>query len=120
MFSRSFVFSPVNVALLAINIVLAYWWLSPSLKSNSTVLQGLLTRLMGATQSRCSAGAAGPDKQPALEPLEPRDWTLSELREHDGVRSPRILVAIDWRVFDVSSAAHLYGPGMQNLPSNSC
>lgn len=49
-------------------------------------------------------------KIPVKSKIRPQDWTLEELREYDGVKRKEILLALDWRVFDVSSAPHLYGP----------
>ncbi|XP_067404255.1 membrane-associated progesterone receptor component 1 [Emydura macquarii macquarii] len=58
-------------------------------------------------------GERGP-RQPA-EPAPPpklkrRDFTLAQLRPYDGVQDPRILMAINGKVFDVSRAAKFYGP----------
>jgi len=37
--------------------------------------------------------------------------TRSELAQCDGVQSPRIFVAVDGQVFDVSTSPGFYGPG---------
>lgn len=54
---------------------------------------------------------AEPQGPPPLPPLKRRDFTLEQLRPFDGVRDPRILMAIRGRVFDVSRASKFYGPG---------
>ncbi|XP_065266524.1 membrane-associated progesterone receptor component 1 isoform X2 [Emys orbicularis] len=57
-----------------------------------------------------------PPRQPdAAEPPPPpklkrRDFTLAQLRPYDGVQDPRILMAINGKVFDVSRARKFYGP----------
>ncbi|TFK15393.1 HEAT repeat-containing protein 4 [Platysternon megacephalum] len=55
-----------------------------------------------------------PPRQPdAAEPppkLKRRDFTLAQLRPYDGVQDPRILMAINGKVFDVSRAGKFYGP----------
>jgi membrane-associated progesterone receptor component len=43
--------------------------------------------------------------------MAPRAITKAELAECDGVRTPRIFVAVDGLVFDVSKAPGFYGPG---------
>ncbi|XP_006277444.1 membrane-associated progesterone receptor component 1 [Alligator mississippiensis] len=53
---------------------------------------------------------AEPQGPPPLPPLKRRDFTLEQLRPFDGVRDPRILMAIRGRVFDVSRASKFYGP----------
>ncbi|XP_005299021.2 membrane-associated progesterone receptor component 1 [Chrysemys picta bellii] len=56
-----------------------------------------------------------PPRQPDAEPPPPpklkrRDFTLAQLRPYDGVQDPRILMAINGKVFDVSRARKFYGP----------
>lgn len=43
--------------------------------------------------------------------LQPQEWTLGELRSYNGIDKPQILLAVDWRVFDVSSSPKIYGLG---------
>jgi hypothetical protein len=83
-------FTPFNAVLLVVNVLLAWLYLRPGL----------------IKPGRCKS---------ELEPLKPQEWTLAELRQYDGVRTARILIAIDWRVFDVSSERYYYGPGTLSL-----
>uniref|UniRef100_A0A8D0H6W2 Membrane-associated progesterone receptor component 1 n=1 Tax=Sphenodon punctatus TaxID=8508 RepID=A0A8D0H6W2_SPHPU len=51
------------------------------------------------------------DQEPPPPPkLKRRDFTLAQLRPFDGVQDPRILMAINGKVFDVSRARKFYGP----------
>ena len=54
-----------------------------------------------------------PEEEPGevLEPMKKRDFTLEELQEFDGNSSPRILIAVNGKVFDVTRGKHFYGPG---------
>ncbi|NXA27037.1 PGRC1 protein, partial [Ibidorhyncha struthersii] len=45
-----------------------------------------------------------------LPKMKRRDFTLAQLRPYDGVRDPRILMAINGKVFDVTRARKFYGP----------
>ncbi|CAM9388641.1 unnamed protein product [Bubo scandiacus] len=56
--------------------------------------------------------AAAPDEAdpPPLPKMKRRDFTLAQLRPYDGVRDPRILMAINGKVFDVTRARKFYGP----------
>ena len=85
------IFSWPNIGLLVLNVGLAWLWLG----------------------RRGSDGAVSCAKYAKnTEPLEPREWTLSDLRQYDGTGPiKRILVAVDWRVFEVTAAWCLYGPG---------
>lgn len=47
---------------------------------------------------------------PPLPKLKRRDFTLAELRPFDGERDPRILMAINGKVFDVTRGRKFYGP----------
>lgn len=58
-------------------------------------------------------GASGDnddDEPPPLPRLKPRDFTPAELRRYDGVQDPRILMAINRKVFDVTKGCKFYGP----------
>lgn len=46
-----------------------------------------------------------------LPKLKKRDFTLSELQEYDGATNPRILMAVNGKVFDVTRGKKFYGPG---------
>nr|XP_033802004.1 membrane-associated progesterone receptor component 1 [Geotrypetes seraphini] len=59
----------------------------------------------------------GDKPPPSLdEPDEPlpkmkrRDFTVAGLREYDGTQNPRILMAINGKVFDVTKGKKFYGP----------
>lgn len=49
-----------------------------------------------------------PEEQ--LPKMKKRDFTVSELREYDGTQNPRILMAINRKVFDVTKGKKFYGP----------
>uniref|UniRef100_A0A3Q3IMU4 Cytochrome b5 heme-binding domain-containing protein n=2 Tax=Monopterus albus TaxID=43700 RepID=A0A3Q3IMU4_MONAL len=38
-----------------------------------------------------------------------RDFTLEQLREYDGLQNPRILMAVNMKVFDVTKGKKIYG-----------
>ncbi|CAJ1063439.1 membrane-associated progesterone receptor component 1 [Xyrichtys novacula] len=57
------------------------------------------------------------DKQPELGDVEPplpkmkrRDFTLADLKPYDGLQNPRILMAVNGKVFDVTRGKKFYGP----------
>lgn len=58
----------------------------------------------------------GPVEEP-LPKLKKRDFTLAELQEYDGLKNPRILMAISGKVFDVTRGKKFYGPGMAQIQS---
>lgn len=46
-----------------------------------------------------------------LPPMKKRDFTVTELREYDGVKNERILLAVNGKVFDVTNRGKdFYGP----------
>ncbi|KPP71418.1 membrane-associated progesterone receptor component 2-like, partial [Scleropages formosus] len=45
-----------------------------------------------------------------LPKMRRRDFTLEQLAEYDGARNPRILIAVNMKVFDVTSGKKFYGP----------
>ncbi|CAN0377752.1 unnamed protein product [Lampetra planeri] len=55
------------------------------------------------------AGGDGGGEEP-LARLKRRDFNVEQLREFDGVRSPRILMAVNGKVFDVTEGRRFYGP----------
>ncbi|XP_035179347.1 membrane-associated progesterone receptor component 1 isoform X2 [Oxyura jamaicensis] len=54
---------------------------------------------------------AGEEDPPPLPKMKRRDFTLAELRPYDGRNDPRILMAVNGKVFDVTRARKFYGPG---------
>ena len=56
-----------------------------------------------------------PEEEPQpterLEPMKRRDFTLQQLKEYDGKSNPRILIAVNAKVFDVTRGSNFYGPG---------
>ncbi|KAK6493498.1 membrane-associated progesterone receptor component 2 [Huso huso] len=44
-----------------------------------------------------------------LPKMKRRDFSLEQLREYDGVQNPRILMAVNMKVFDVTSGKRFYG-----------
>ncbi|KAJ7326966.1 hypothetical protein JRQ81_016725 [Phrynocephalus forsythii] len=60
---------------------------------------------------RGGAGGAAPSgPADALPRMKRRDFTLEQLREYDGARTPRILLAVHGKVFDVTKGSKFYGP----------
>ncbi|XP_029375964.1 membrane-associated progesterone receptor component 1 [Echeneis naucrates] len=45
-----------------------------------------------------------------LPKMKKRDFTLAELRPYNGLENPRILMAINGKVFDVTRGKKFYGP----------
>ncbi|KAM8968962.1 membrane-associated progesterone receptor component 2 [Sarcophilus harrisii] len=58
------------------------------------------------------AGAGASQDSPAasLPRMKKRDFTLEQLRQYDGTRTPRILLAVNGKVFDVTKGSKFYGP----------
>ncbi|XP_078261274.1 membrane-associated progesterone receptor component 2-like isoform X2 [Rhinoraja longicauda] len=49
-------------------------------------------------------------KEPALPKMKKRDFSLEQLREYDGLQNPRLLLAVNGKVFDVTKGKKFYGP----------
>ncbi|XP_069798974.1 membrane-associated progesterone receptor component 1 [Dendropsophus ebraccatus] len=49
-------------------------------------------------------------REEQLPKMKRRDFTLAQLKEYDGLQSPRILMAINGKVFDVTRGKKFYGP----------
>ncbi|KAM4697012.1 membrane-associated progesterone receptor component 1 isoform 1-T2 [Rhinophrynus dorsalis] len=49
-------------------------------------------------------------REEQLPKMKRRDFTLAELQEFDGTKNPRILMAINGKVFDVTRGKKFYGP----------
>ncbi|NXL67597.1 PGRC2 protein, partial [Chordeiles acutipennis] len=61
--------------------------------------------------TRSGPGAAARQSQAAALPrMKRRDFSLEQLREFDGARNPRILLAVNGKVFDVTKGSKFYGP----------
>lgn len=65
---------------------------------------------------RLVADAAQADEAAALPKMRRRDFTLEQLREFDGLQNPRILMAVNMKVFDVTSGKKFYGKGETGCP----
>ncbi|XP_028923765.1 membrane-associated progesterone receptor component 1 [Ornithorhynchus anatinus] len=59
---------------------------------------------------RPGGGGQDDDEPPPLPKLKRRDFTPAELRRYDGTQEPRILMAINGKVFDVTAGKKFYGP----------
>ncbi|XP_062470178.1 membrane-associated progesterone receptor component 2 [Pezoporus occidentalis] len=55
-------------------------------------------------------GAAREGQAAALPRMKRRDFSLEQLREFNGARNPRILLAVNGKVFDVTKGSKFYGP----------
>lgn len=62
-------------------------------------------------------GAGAGEESPAasLPRMKKRDFSLEQLRQYDGSRTPRILLAVNGKVFDVTKGSKFYGPGEEEL-----
>ncbi|XP_061898355.1 membrane-associated progesterone receptor component 2 isoform X1 [Entelurus aequoreus] len=58
---------------------------------------------------RLGSDAAQGDEASALPKMRRRDFTLDQLRDYDGFQNPRILMAVNMKVFDVTSGKKFYG-----------
>lgn len=56
------------------------------------------------------------ETDPPLPKLKKRDFTLAELKPYDGLQDPRILMAVNGKVFDVTRGKKFYGPGTVRPP----
>ncbi|XP_015265281.1 PREDICTED: membrane-associated progesterone receptor component 2 [Gekko japonicus] len=82
----------LNVTLLALVVLAAY-------------------QLYRRWSKRSEAGGAAQQSQASSLPRMKRgDFTLEQLREYDGSRTPRILLAVNGKVFDVTKGSKFYGP----------
>ncbi|XP_077141306.1 membrane-associated progesterone receptor component 1 [Ranitomeya variabilis] len=50
------------------------------------------------------------NREEQLPKMKRRDFTLAQLKEYDGTQNPRILMAINGKVFDVTRGKKFYGP----------
>ncbi|KAJ8388284.1 hypothetical protein AAFF_G00135450 [Aldrovandia affinis] len=58
---------------------------------------------------RIGSDAAQGSQASSLPKMRRRDFTLEQLGEYDGVQNPRILMAVNMKVFDVTSGKKFYG-----------
>lgn len=56
-----------------------------------------------------------PAAEERLPKMKKRDFTIAELKPYDGLENPRILMAVNGKVFDVTRGKKFYGPGNGNL-----
>ncbi|XP_055482074.1 membrane-associated progesterone receptor component 2 [Psammomys obesus] len=58
------------------------------------------------------SGPGAGEESPAasLPRMKKRDFSLEQLRQYDGARTPRILLAVNGKVFDVTKGSKFYGP----------
>lgn len=56
----------------------------------------------------------GEVEQP-LPKMKKRDFTHADLKPYDGLQNPRILMAVNGKVFDVTRGKKFYGPGNVTL-----
>lgn len=54
---------------------------------------------------------AGTRSRSSLPRMKRRDFTLQQLRDFDGANNPRILLAVNGKVFDVTEGSKFYGRG---------
>lgn len=78
----------------------------------------LLYKIVRGDQPAAS-GDSDDDEPPPLPRLKRRDFTPAELRRFDGVQDPRILMAINGKVFDVTKGRKFYGPGNGGRPGDA-
>ncbi|XP_075691974.1 membrane-associated progesterone receptor component 1 [Rhinoderma darwinii] len=79
--------SPLNICLLCLCLYLLY-----------KILRG--DRPQNSEESR----------EEHLPKMKRRDFTLAQMKEYDGLQNPRILMAINGKVFDVTRGKKFYGP----------
>lgn len=60
---------------------------------------------------RAGADSGRSSEASQLPKMRRRDFTLQQLGEYDGVQNPRILMAVNTKVFDVTSGKKFYGRG---------
>lgn len=51
-----------------------------------------------------------PAAEETLPKMKKRDFTIAELKPYDGLENPRILMAVNGKVFDVTRGKKFYGP----------
>uniref|UniRef100_G3U1C6 Progesterone receptor membrane component 2 n=1 Tax=Loxodonta africana TaxID=9785 RepID=G3U1C6_LOXAF len=67
--------------------------------------------LLGAYRLWVRWGRRGEESPAASLPrMKKRDFSLEQLRQYDGSHNPRILLAVNGKVFDVTKGSKFYGP----------
>lgn len=89
---------PHNVLLVIINSILVYHLIGK--------FHGPLSSTVQPSNSCNQKSESGYHSSP----MEYRDYTLEDMIVYDGVQNERILIAVDMRVYDVTSARSSYGP----------
>ncbi|PAV89286.1 hypothetical protein WR25_23022 [Diploscapter pachys] len=56
-------------------------------------------------------GAFGGQPAEYSQSFPKTDFTMEELKEYDGVKSPNIFIAVNKTIFDVTPSRDFYGPG---------
>lgn len=100
---------PYNVLLVVINSILIYHILGKYFPSQPVFKDD---RDFGSSEKCDGSCPASKPKPKSPSKMEYRDYTNDELIKFDGVQNRNILVALDMRVFDVTKARKLYGPGI--------
>ncbi|KAM8833936.1 membrane-associated progesterone receptor component 2 [Synchiropus picturatus] len=72
-------------------------------------LAALLLAVYRRWGRRLGADAALGAEASALPKMRRRDFSVEQLREYDGLQNPRILMAVNMKVFDVTSGRKFYG-----------
>lgn len=68
---------------------------------------------------RIGADAAQGSEASSLPKMRRRDFTLEQLGEYDGLQNPRIMMAVNMKVFDVTTGKTFYGRGKDPLMVNN-
>ncbi|CAJ0578964.1 unnamed protein product, partial [Mesorhabditis spiculigera] len=75
------------------------------------VLIALLLVLVYRWWSRRENPELIPPSPPKLEPMPMQDMTLEDLSKYNGRDEPRILLSVNYSIYDVTRGANFYGPG---------
>lgn len=78
---------------------------------NVVLISVCLYLLYKIKKSNDEESAPAEPQDPGPPPMKKRDFTVAQLREYDGVKNERILVAVNGKVFDVTKRGKgFYGP----------
>lgn len=98
---------PYVLVLVAINSYLVYRFLGRFVPASPAYTDG---------RDYGSCGGGPPPLAEPFTPLAYREYLIGDLASFDGVQHAHILIALDMRVYDVTQAKHLYGPGTAWCP----